>query len=193
MDYKTAVGRTPVEIWRMIFTFALRTWLLPEGDNRLVDDLLLFNNGCRSYAEYKRVEDIRRQLRLVCKSWNAILRDAGVTLTISNFHDYTLPSMSTLPHSMRIESPARICCKCRTKCPHNRIIKAQLESLAATTDVGDSLKSAVKKPGSAHIILLSRSSQSQNAILDALQYAQRMQALECNSSFLCKSQVPKPQ
>ncbi|KAG8793671.1 hypothetical protein FRC17_008415 [Serendipita sp. 399] len=101
--------------------------------------------------------------------------------------------MPILPHAMRIESPARSRCACHTKCPRDPITKAQLESLAATTDGSDSLESVVREPLNARVILLPRRSQSQDAILDALQYAQPVQALECNSGFLRESQVPKLQ
>ncbi|KAG8829174.1 hypothetical protein FRC17_007023 [Serendipita sp. 399] len=193
MGHIAAIDRTPVEIWWMILTFALWTWLLPDEDNRLVDDLLLFSQGCRSYAEYRRVEDIRRRLRLVCKSWNATLCDASIGLITSDSPDFIFPSMPTLPQAMRIESTVQYHCICRMKCPRDLISRAQLESLAATTDDSGSLESANEKLESARVILLWHKIQPQGAILDALQYAQRVRALECSGGFLCESQVPKLQ
>ncbi|KAG8817877.1 hypothetical protein FRC17_011054 [Serendipita sp. 399] len=191
MGHISAIHRTPVEIWRMIFTFALRTWLLPDEYSRLVDDLLLFDNGCTSYAEYKRIEDIRRQLRLVCKLWNAILCDAGIRLTISNFHDLALPSLPTLSHAMRVDPPAQNSCTCRKKCPHN---PRTWVTLAATPDgSGGSLDSVLKAPGNARVILLPRNSQFRNTILDALSYARRAHSLGCDSSFLREIQAPRLQ
>ncbi|KAG8813839.1 hypothetical protein FRC17_001404 [Serendipita sp. 399] len=119
MENHGVIDRIPVEIWREVFTIVLQTWLLPGKGDRIFDDLLLFSDGCRSYLEYKRVEDIRRQLRAVCKSWDMLAADSGIGLTVSDFLYTTTPSDSHFSCALRIESSVGYC-YCN-RCPHQRV------------------------------------------------------------------------
>jgi hypothetical protein len=82
---EVAHKRAPFEIWETIFNIAIESPLIPYLNDDIVDTYLLFSQMCASQRILKCIETIRNQLRLVCRSWNACLRDKGIRLVIRSF------------------------------------------------------------------------------------------------------------
>jgi hypothetical protein len=115
---ESATARTPVEIWRHIFQLAIKTHLHDYDNNSIVHDLDLFVFGCKSGRQYIESERNRMNLRLVCRSWNSVLQDAGDRLMMVELTINGWPSKEIINTARRIEliRQSSVRCSC-TKLP----------------------------------------------------------------------------
>lgn len=86
----TVVQQIPVEIWRSILLIAVESPVLPRPGDDVLDGLILFSWECqfRNFV----LEAMRERLRLVCRTWNAILENEGVYFGL--LHGNTLQQVS---------------------------------------------------------------------------------------------------
>ncbi|KAG8834603.1 hypothetical protein FRC17_008084 [Serendipita sp. 399] len=82
MSEQDLVERVPIELWIAIFRFGLRTWLVPHSDFSLIDSMRFLHTGCASILEFHRVNQIRTNLLLVCKRWNAMISTITARLAV---------------------------------------------------------------------------------------------------------------
>ncbi|KAG8777421.1 hypothetical protein FRC20_011459 [Serendipita sp. 405] len=119
----SALSLIPAEIWQEIFDLALFTWLLPGDGTNLLDDLKLFQRGCTSHQEYRRVEHIRCSLCAVCWQWNQLLQNRNIKLVVSSLKYYAHPYLTGegLASTQRMETFGRCASSCDGTCGSRRI------------------------------------------------------------------------
>ncbi|KAG8840705.1 hypothetical protein FRB91_005755 [Serendipita sp. 411] len=119
----SALSLIPAEIWQEIFDLALSTWLLPGDGTNLLDDLKLFQRGCTSHQEYRRVEHIRCSLCAVCWQWNQLLQNRNIKLVVSSLKYYAHPYLTGegLASTQRMETFGRCASSCDGTCGSRRI------------------------------------------------------------------------
>jgi hypothetical protein len=121
---ESATARTPVEIWRHIFQFVIKTRLHSYDNDSIVHDLELFIIGCKSGRQYIESERNRTNLRLVCRSWNIELQNAGdglMMVDLQNIYDW--PSKEIISAARRVEfvHKSEVWCRCE-KLPCSRVL-----------------------------------------------------------------------
>jgi hypothetical protein len=87
----------PVEIWEKIFSYATTSSLLPFTENgkiasSLIDTIDLFSNSCSTFQRY--YDDtlvMVQRLRLVCRTWAALLRCAVNGIAYADFWECYSP------------------------------------------------------------------------------------------------------
>lgn len=90
----SSIDRVPVEIWEKVLHHATVPPLLPFTEDgalspSLNDNLLLFDNRCRSFNMYRdQTQVIVERLRLVCRLWAELLRQRAKELCLTNFGWY---------------------------------------------------------------------------------------------------------
>jgi hypothetical protein len=131
---ESAIVRTPVEIWIYILQLVIKTRLHCYDNESIVYDLELFAFGCKSGKQFIESERNRTNLRLVCRSWNSILQDAGDRLLMVNSTTDHFPSEEIYRSARRIElfhqltpcSCTKLLCS-RTRCLLQRTNSSQDE------------------------------------------------------------------
>ncbi|KAG8827867.1 hypothetical protein FRC19_011568 [Serendipita sp. 401] len=118
LSQASVVFRIPVEIWQQIFDLVLSTWLLPGDGYDLFSDLKLFQDGCVSYQEYRRVEHIRNSLRAVCRRWYQLLKAKPVNIATTNLELYVSPQCIDPSDIRRLETYSDLLCQdcCALSC-----------------------------------------------------------------------------
>jgi hypothetical protein len=91
------VETVPVEIWEKIFSYATTSSLLPFTENgkiasSLIDTIDLFSNSCSTFQRYyyDTLVTVQR-LRLVCRTWAALLRHAVNGIAYGDFWEFYSP------------------------------------------------------------------------------------------------------
>ncbi|KAG8775523.1 hypothetical protein FRC15_000476 [Serendipita sp. 397] len=193
MNNLSTIERTPVEIWREILSQVLKTWLLPGNGDNLLDDLLLFNADCESTLEYTRVESIRRQLRLVCRTWKGLADEHNIALTISDLRDISIPSKSDISRARRIQFPSTWKCICK-RCPHQfgsgSVVATSMAYQTTTSSLRGTRKEVTLpfKPERARVILLKP---LQRDILDYLQHTPCLSAFAAHINEFWEGKEPQ--
>ncbi|PVG01308.1 hypothetical protein CPB86DRAFT_823851, partial [Serendipita vermifera] len=91
-----AVYRIPLEIWEEILIYSISAPILPSSDNSLLRAILLLQHDC---GTLQKVEVTRTRLRLVCRSWNEIIK----RLSVQFVHEGD-PKVTPIPAStLRVE------------------------------------------------------------------------------------------
>ncbi|CAG8687783.1 6678_t:CDS:1 [Acaulospora colombiana] len=113
--------RIPIEIWEKILYHATFSPLLPftedgELTNDLVDNLLLFEDHCRTFEAYRaQTQALVERLRLVCRLWTKLLRPKTNELSLITIRGYFYPSIHGTLLSTRLVYCHRGGCPCRSQ------------------------------------------------------------------------------
>ncbi|KIM24620.1 hypothetical protein M408DRAFT_231668 [Serendipita vermifera MAFF 305830] len=123
--------KTPVEIWTTILSHLLHTPLLPHQDATFAQDIAIFAEGCDSDKLERESTQVACLLRLVCHSWNSIVRRIQIKCVRCNINPgnktyaptHVLPSLlnygetrSELLMAQRLEIWIPRRCYCDRKC-----------------------------------------------------------------------------
>ncbi|PVF95976.1 hypothetical protein CPB86DRAFT_875320 [Serendipita vermifera] len=114
----SAVGRTPVEIWRLIFLHAIASPLLPFTEHGklstdLIDNLQTFSASCRHYRTYRDVTQATiERLRLVCRAWAELLRDSASECVLTDLSSNHHKSEQRNQLAKRVHVWSGECCDC---------------------------------------------------------------------------------
>jgi hypothetical protein len=98
-----AANRTPVEIWRQILQDATFWELFPADHDPDLKRFSFFNHGCQRYHEFLEIAALRGTLRLVSRSWNAIIAEMVHDLVISDSKDKFWPTRDAVWRATCIE------------------------------------------------------------------------------------------
>ncbi|KAG8837995.1 hypothetical protein FRC18_006828 [Serendipita sp. 400] len=129
LSQASVVFRIPAEIWQQIFDLVLSTWLLPGDGYDLFSDLKLFQDGCVSYQEYRRVEIIRKSLRAVCRRWYQLLKATPVNIATTNLELYVSPQCIDPSDIRRLETYSDLLCQdcCALNCG-SRMVEVKIRA-----------------------------------------------------------------
>lgn len=114
---ETAVSRTPVELWHAILHNAISWNELPTASSDPIEHLNLFQGErCKYYHRFMKSVTTRCNLRLVCRSWDAIIKSAGDVLFMTDFITQFWPSMDVIESASLVDVRRRpISCQCLRK------------------------------------------------------------------------------
>ncbi|KIM20927.1 hypothetical protein M408DRAFT_305896 [Serendipita vermifera MAFF 305830] len=178
----TAVQQTPVEVWQMILLTLVESPLLPRSGDNVFDGKVVFSRCCHSRWIYNKIEALRFQLRLVCQTWNTILKDAGHH---SAFYDHGYIDRKELwgeqDRKVRRIEPIRPC----SECAPDRFTRNEMGESQALTFPLEDITRAVS-------LLLSNECQTDlqlEFIMNILDNASQLRALEISDDEIPRANL----
>lgn len=121
----TAINRAPIEVWMCILELAISTPMHHYDNDNIAQDLLLFDTSCQSAGMFIKSERIRTTLRLVCKSWNRLLKNWGDQLRMTEILGEYWPSKEVCRIARRMEFIIQFETRCycpKMQCPRSKCI-----------------------------------------------------------------------
>src|SRR5277367_1292839 len=103
MEMYSAINRIPFVLWKDIFALAT-SWLRLPGEGDDLSNLADPWDNCRHFHRYHASIPIRTNLRLVCRSWNALIQTMNDDLILTDFESIYWPSKGFLSSASFIDA-----------------------------------------------------------------------------------------